>query len=151
MCPGGGLLDYMVMKMLVCLVLSHKLLKLSLLFKFFFLFADMTRWVGLPCFIFCLVGFFMATPAVYGSSWTRGWIGAAGDACATATEILDPSHICSLCPSLPQHWIFNTLSKARDWTCIHTETVRSLSCWATQKEPPRCPDFKVTKLFFCFV
>ena len=39
---------------------------------------------------------FMATPEAYGSSQARGQIGAAAVAYATATAILDPSHICDL-------------------------------------------------------
>ena len=37
---------------------------------------------------------------------------------ATATGILDPSCICNLRLSLWQHRILNTLSEARDQTCI---------------------------------
>ena len=35
----------------------------------------------------------------------------------TATAMLDLSHLCDLYHSLQQHWILNSLSKARDQTC----------------------------------
>ena len=40
----------------------------------------------------------------------------------TATTLLDPSHIYEPCLSLQQCWIPNPLSKARDRTCILTDT-----------------------------
>ena len=42
---------------------------------------------------------------------------------ATATAVLDPSRICNLCCSLQQCRILNPLIKARDQTCILTDTV----------------------------
>ena len=36
----------------------------------------------------------------------------------TATATPDPSSICDLCLSLQSHWILNSLSEARNWTCI---------------------------------
>ena len=36
----------------------------------------------------------------------------------TATATWDPSHICHLHCSLWQHWILNTMTEARDWTCF---------------------------------
>ena len=75
----------------------------------------------------CLVSFlfflFMAAPAVYGSSQARGRIRAIDEAYAIAMATWDLSHICDLCHSLQQHWILNTLSKARNQTCILTETM----------------------------
>ena len=44
-----------------------------------------------------------------------------------ATETLDPSLICDLHHSLWQQWIFNPLSKARDWTCILMDVSRVLN------------------------
>ena len=41
---------------------------------------------------------------------------------ATATATPDPSHICKLHCSLWQHWILNSLSKARDQTYL-TDTM----------------------------
>ena len=41
--------------------------------------------------------FFKAASVAYGSSWARGRIRAAAEACITATAILDLSHICDLC------------------------------------------------------
>ena len=63
----------------------------------------------------------MATPEAYGSSQARGQIGAAAVAYATATAILDPSHICDLWHSLRQCQILNPLSTANDQTHILTE------------------------------
>ena len=39
---------------------------------------------------------FTVTPVAYGSFQARGQIGAAAEACTTATTTLDPSHICDL-------------------------------------------------------
>ena len=41
----------------------------------------------------------------------------------TAIVTQDPRCICDLQRSLWQCWILNPLSKARDWTCILTETM----------------------------
>ena len=41
---------------------------------------------------------------------------------AVATATLDPSCVCNLHHSLWQHWILNSLSKARDQILIFTET-----------------------------
>ena len=41
----------------------------------------------------------------------------------TATAKPDPSHICKLYHSSQQHRILNQLSKARDQTCILTDTM----------------------------
>ena len=43
----------------------------------------------------------------------------------TATVTWDPSLICNLCCSLWQRWILKPLSKARDQTCILTDTMSS--------------------------
>ena len=37
---------------------------------------------------------------------------------ATATALPDPSHLCNPHCSLPQCWILNPLSQAKNWTCI---------------------------------
>ena len=50
---------------------------------------------------------------------------------ATATAMHDLSHICDLHCSSQQHWILNSLSKARDWTCILMDTSQVRYCWAT--------------------
>ena len=63
-------------------------------------------------FFFLLI----AAPAAYGSSWTRGWIGAAAEAYATAA--LDQTHICDLSCSFQQLKILKPLKEARDWTCV---------------------------------
>ena len=56
------------------------------------------------CFLFVC---FMATPAAYGSSWAKSWIGAIAEAYATATATPDLSCICNLCCILWQRWILN--------------------------------------------
>ena len=66
----------------------------------------------------------------YGSSQTRGWIGAAAEAYATATATWDLSLIYNLHCSLWQYGIPNPLSEARDGTHILKDTM-SLICWAT--------------------
>ena len=72
-----------------------------------------------------LVFFFLtAAPAAHGSSQARGWIRAAAEAYTTATTTQNPSLICDLRRSLHQHWILNSLSEARDQTCILTETMQ---------------------------
>ena len=68
----------------------------------------------LPFFFFFLV--FMAAPVAHGSSQARGPIGATVLACATATR--DPSLICDLYQRSWQCRILNSLSEARDRTCI---------------------------------
>ena len=44
-----------------------------------------------------------------------------------ATAMLDPSHICDLHCRLQQCQILNTLSEARDWTCILMDTSQVLN------------------------
>ena len=81
---------------------------------------------------------FRTTTAAHGSSQARGWIRAAAEVYATTTATSDPSHICYLYSILWQHWIFNPLSKTRDWTCILTDTGQILTHWdatGTPKSP----------------
>ena len=66
------------------------------------------------CYSCCLL--FRPAPTAYGSSWTRGWIRAAAEACTTATATGDPSRIWNLQWSLQQCWILNPLSKVTDDT-----------------------------------
>ena len=40
---------------------------------------------------------------------------------STAMATLDPSYLCDLHHSMQPRWILNTLSKARDRTCILTD------------------------------
>ena len=69
-------------------------------------------------------------PAAYGSSQARVWIRAAAEACTIAAATLDPSHIRDLCHSLPQCWILNSLSEARDQTQRpHGDYVLFITCW----------------------
>ena len=46
---------------------------------------------------------------------------------ATVTATWDLSHICNLCCSLPQRWILNPLSEARDGTHIRMDTMSVLN------------------------
>ena len=48
----------------------------------------------------------------------------------TAIATWDLSHIFALHQSLQQHWIFNTLSEARDWTCVLMDASRVCYHWA---------------------
>ena len=74
---------------------------------------------GHPCLV--LFFLFIVIPVACGSSQARGWSGLQMEAYHTATTTLDLSHICDLCCSLQQHWIFNPLSEVRDWTHILTD------------------------------
>ena len=65
----------------------------------------------------------------------RGQIVAAAATYATAMATLDLSCICDLCHSLWQCWILKPLSEARDWTCILTDNIGSLTNWATMGTP----------------
>ena len=67
---------------------------------------------------------FMATLAVYGSSWAGGQVGAIAAAYATARPTPNPSHICNLHCSTQQCWTLNPMSKARDHLCIFMDTGR---------------------------
>ena len=49
----------------------------------------------------------------------------------TATATPDLSPICDLGFSLQQCWLLNSLSKARNWTCILILLVEFFTCWAT--------------------
>ena len=57
----------------------------------------------------------------------------------TATEVLDPSHICDLCHSLWQCQILNPLSEARDCTHILMDTSQVCYHWATMGTPSAIP------------
>ena len=67
-------------------------------------------------FVFFFFFLFRAVHVTYGRSHARGWIRAS------------PS---SLCHSSWQQWILNSLSEARDQTCIFMNTCRVHYCWAT--------------------
>ena len=58
---------------------------------------------------------------------------------ATATAILDPSHVFDLYHSLRQSWIPDPLSESRDQTCILMDTSQISFCCATMGTP------------FCFI
>ena len=48
----------------------------------------------------------------------------------TATAMRDPSWVCDLRHSSEQCWILNSLSEARDWTCVLMDTNRVPYHWA---------------------
>ena len=79
----------------------------------------------------------MAATTARGSSWASGHIGAAAEAYATAIVTPDPSHICNLHHSLPQHWILNQLSEARDRTHILMDTSQIRFHCATMGTPSK--------------
>ena len=54
----------------------------------------------------------MATPVAYGSSWTRGRMGATPETNATAAATLDLSHIYKLC------WVLNSWSHNGNSHCF---------------------------------
>ena len=80
-----------------------------------------------------VISFFfnICTCDVWKFSLARGQIRVAAAACTTATATPNQSHICNLCHSLWGCLILNPLSKARNQTCILTETMSLLTHWAT--------------------
>ena len=89
--------------------------------------------IGLGDFFFL----FMATPPAYGSFRARGQIRAAAASLTTGTATHILSCICNLHHSSQQCWILNSLSEARDRTCLLMDT--SLVCHhgATVETPGR--------------
>ena len=78
---------------------------------------------------------FRVTPAAYGSTQARGWIGAAAFVgYAAAIAMWDPGWVCNIYHNSQQHRILNPLSKARDWTWILTD-IRFLTYWASMGTP----------------
>ena len=68
-------------------------------------------------------GLFRAARTAYGSSQASGPIGgAATQADTTATATPDLSCVCDLHHSSRRHWILNSLSEARNQTCILMDT-----------------------------
>ena len=86
---------------------------------------------------FFLLTFFLfrATPMAYGVPRLGVELELQLSAYTTATAILNLSRICDLSHSLYQHWILNTLSKARIWTHILWILVSFLTHWATMVTP----------------
>ena len=64
----------------------------------------------------------------------------------TATAMQDPSYIWDLHHSSRQHWILNPLSKARDQTCILTDTSWVHYCSEPQQELLRKNGFQGVSL-----
>ena len=57
---------------------------------------------------------------------------------ATDTAVWDPSCVCDPNHSSQQHWILNPLSRARDQTCVLTDTSRVCHHWATTETSYSC-------------
>ena len=73
-------------------------------------------------------------------------------ACTAATAMWNLSCICDLHHSSRQHWILNSLSKARDRTCILIDTGQVHYCWAVTGTPASCVYihfFFYAVIFFC--
>ena len=68
---------------------------------------------------------FMPTPIVYGSSQAGVKSELQLPAFTTATATQDASHFCNLYCSWCQCLILNSLSEARNQTCILTDTISS--------------------------
>ena len=77
------------------------------------------RTVGV--FVFCFL-LFRVEPEAYGGSQARGLIRAQLLDYTTATAMQDPSHVCHLHHSSRQCRIPDSLSKAKDETCIFMDT-----------------------------
>ena len=54
---------------------------------------------------------------------------------ATATAVLNPSHVCYLHHSPQQPWIFNQLRETRDGTCVLMDTSQICFCWDMMGNP----------------
>ena len=87
---------------------------------------------GYPYFLAFI--FLRATPAAYGSSQARGWIGAAG---------------ASLHHSSQQCRILNSLMEARDQTHILMILAGFVTCWAMTGTPIATHTFKACVTYLC--
>ena len=76
---------------------------------------------------------FSAKPAAYGGSQARSQIWAAAACLCTATDM--SRRVCDLLHSSQQHQILNSLSKARDQTCVLMDSSRIHFHWATRGTP----------------
>ena len=72
-------------------------------------------------FVSFFLSFFIATPAIYGSSWPGVRLELQLQPYTTLTP--DLNSICNPFDSFWQSWIPNILSEARDQTCIPRETM----------------------------
>ena len=92
--------------------------------------------------LYFLLFLFSATPAAYGHSQARGLIGAAAagllhsQLAYTMQDPQDPSCLCNLHHTLQQPRILNPLSKARNGTCILTDTLLRSQSFEPQQELP---------------
>ena len=78
---------------------------------------------------------FWAAPTAYGSSQTRGQIGATATGLDHSHSKGDPSYICDLYQSSQQHESPNLLRGAKDRTCILMDTSQISFCCATMGTP----------------
>ena len=78
---------------------------------------------------------FQAPPVTYGGSQARGTMGTITAGQTTARAMQNPSQVCDLYHSLPQCWIPNPLSEARDPTDILMDTSRIHFRCATTETP----------------
>ena len=74
---------------------------------------------------------FRAALTAYGGFQARGPLELQLPAYTRATATQDPSCTRDLHHSSQQHWILNTLSETRGWTCI-LDTSQIRFCWATR-------------------
>ena len=82
---------------------------------------DKKHYLFIYLFIYLFLRFRVA-PAAYENSQARGQLELQLTAYATATAMLDPSHVCNLYHSSRQCQIPNQQSEARDWTRILMDT-----------------------------
>ena len=83
-------------------------------------------------FFFFFPFLFRATPAAYGGSQARGWIGgAAADLPHSSSNAGSELHLWPT-PELVEHQILNPLSKARDLTQVLMDTSWVLNSLRTQ-------------------
>ena len=78
---------------------------------------------------------FRATPAAYGGSQARGWIGATVASLCHRPATPDLSHVCYLHHSSWQCQILNPLNEARDRTCVLMDVSQICFCWAMTGTP----------------
>ena len=85
--------------------------------------------------LFIYLFIFRAVPAACGGSQARGWIRGLAASLHHSHSNARPQPHLRPTPHSGQHWILNTLSEARDWTCILMNTSQIHFCWATMGTP----------------
>ena len=91
--------------------------------------GKMRNFIYFLCFIF-----FRVTPAAYGGSQARGWMGATAAGLHHSHSSAGSGPCLQPTPQL-KCWILNPLSKGRDWTCILMDTSWVCYCWVTMGTP----------------